>query len=85
LLPSQAQSGGLFGDQTWDFGEVKFWNNDTAWFTVRNATEKQLLFLPTYYNESFQVMFNSRVAAPGEEIHIGIIYYTEKKGKFYFL
>lgn len=83
LLPSQAQSGGLFGDQTWDFGEVKFWNNDTAWFTVRNATEKQLLFLPTYYNESFQVMFNSRVAAPGEEIRIGIIYYTEKKGKFY--
>lgn len=83
LLPSQGQSGGLFGDQTWDFGEVKFWNNDTAWFTVRNATDKQLLFLPTYYNESFQVMFNSRVAAPGEEIRIGIIYYTEKKGKFY--
>lgn len=71
-----------FADQTWDFGDVVFWNNDTAWFTVRNATEKDLTFLPTYYNENFQVFYSSRNAAPGESIKIGITYYSSVKGKF---
>lgn len=71
-----------FQDQTWDFGDVVFWNNDTAWFTIRNATEKNLTFLPTYYNENFQVFYSSRNAAPGESIQLGITYYTTAKGKF---
>ncbi|MCC7299277.1 MAG: VWA domain-containing protein [Bacteroidia bacterium] len=71
-----------FEDQSWNFGEVAFWNNDTAWFTVRNVTDKNLVFLPTYYNEDLQIFFSNRAASPNESITIGIVYYTQIKGKF---
>lgn len=81
LNPARTQSR-VFEDQVWNFGDINFWNNDTALFTVQNATEKDLIFLPTYYSENFWVFFSSRKAGPGESIKVGIVYYTEVKGKF---
>lgn len=81
LLSGRAQ-GSEFSDQTWNFGEVHFWRNDTARFKVRNGTTRNLIFLPTYYNENFTIMFSNRAAEPGETIEISIVYYTEKKGRF---
>jgi uncharacterized protein YegL len=80
-LSATAQSND-FEDQTWDFGEIAFWHNDTAWFKVRNGTHRNLIFLPTYYNESFTILFSNRAADPGETIKIGIVYYTQRKGRF---
>ncbi len=71
-----------FEDQTWNFGEVAHWKNDTAFFKVRNGTSRNLIFLPTYYNQDFIIMFSSRAAEPGETILVGIVYFTEHKGKF---
>lgn len=71
-----------FNDQTWNFGDVAFWRNDTAVFKVRNGTQRNLIFLPTYYNENFTIMFNNRAAEPGETIEVSIVYYTQKKGRF---
>lgn len=68
--------------QIWDFGDVLYWKNDTAWFKVRNATEKNIVFLPTYYQEDYRVMFSSRLVEPGQSVDVGIVYYTESKGKF---
>lgn len=68
--------------QSWDFGDVIYWNNDTAWFKVRNATDKDIIFLPTFYNETFRVMFSSRLIEPGQSVDVGIVYYTENRGRF---
>jgi Mg-chelatase subunit ChlD len=68
--------------QAWDFGDVMFWKNDTARFKVRNATEKDFVFLPTYYKENVAVYFSSRLAEPGKTVEISMVYYTTRKGKF---
>ncbi len=68
--------------QAWDFGDVLFWKNDTARFRVRNATDKDFVFLPTYYKEDVSVFFNSRLVEPGKTAEIYIVYYTDRKGKF---
>ena len=68
--------------QVWDFGDVLFWKNDTARFKVRNATEKDFVFLPTYYKEEVAIFFNTRLVEPGETVEIYMVYYTTRKGKF---
>lgn len=69
-------------DQSWDFGEVKTWKNDTAWFKIRNAGQKDMVFLPVFYNEKFKVLFSNRAIESGQTADVGIVYYTETKGKF---
>lgn len=79
---------GLYGQdlkiekQTWDFGTVNFWKNDTAWFKVRNESNKTLMMLPTHYNQNFRLIRNVLYADKGETIEIGIVYYTDHTGKF---
>ncbi|MEK0421292.1 MAG: hypothetical protein RLZZ161_1143 [Bacteroidota bacterium] len=68
--------------QAWDFGDVMFWKNDTARFKVKNATEKDFVFLPTYYKENVAVYFSSRLVEPGKTVEISMVYYTTRKGKF---
>src|SRR5690348_10082387 len=80
-LMAHAQVRGL-ENQTWDFGDVVYWKNDTAWFKITNNASRNLIFLPTYYNEEFRVILSKRAAEPGETITIGIIYYTEETGRF---
>jgi hypothetical protein len=66
----------------WDFGDVAYWKNDTAWFHVRNASSKNLIFLPTFYNEDFRVLFSSRAVEPGQSVDVGVIFYLQDKGRF---
>jgi Mg-chelatase subunit ChlD len=68
--------------QLWDYGDAMFWKNDTARFKVRNATDKDFVFLPTYYKEDVAVFFNSRLVEPGKSAEIYVVYYTNRKGKF---
>lgn len=68
--------------QVWDFGDVSFWNNDTAWFKVKNASKKDFIFLPTHYNQNAAILFSSRLVESGATVDIGIVYYTEVKGRF---
>ena len=68
--------------QVWDFGDVRFWKNDTARFKVRNATEHDMVFLPTYYREDIGVFFSSRLVEPGQSAEISMVYYTTLRGKF---
>lgn len=68
--------------QTWDFGTVNNWRNDTAWFRVHNQSAKMLAFLPTHYNQNYKIIKSASYADPGESIDIGIIYYTDSRGKF---
>jgi Mg-chelatase subunit ChlD len=69
-------------EQVWDFGDIAYWNNDTAWFKVKNASNKDFIFLPTHYKENVAIMFSSRLVEAGETVELGVVYYTEKKGKF---
>lgn len=67
---------------SWDFGSVAFWKNDTARFTIRNAGNKDLVFLPVYYNENHRVTTVANRLAPGESTEIFIHYYTRERGPF---
>lgn len=69
--------------QVWDFGDVIFWKNDTARFKIRNATDKDFVFLPIYYKEDVAIFFSSRLAEPGKSIEVSMVYYTTRKGKFH--
>lgn len=68
--------------QVWDFGDVLFWKNDTARFKVRNATDKDFVFLPTYYREEVAIFFNTRLVELGKTVEVYMVYYTTRKGKF---
>lgn len=72
----------VFDRLMWDFGDVTYWKNDTAYYKVRNATSKVLKFLPTFYNEDFKILISEKSLDPGQAADIGIVYYTEKKGRF---
>ena len=72
----------VFDRMLWDFGDVAYWKNDTAYFKLRNATARDLSFLPTFYNEDYKVLISDKKLEPGEAADIGIVYYTENKGRF---
>ena len=65
-----------------DFGSISKFNNDTAFFEVTNADNKISYLLPTHHSEDYLILVSSKSIAPGETMKIGIVYYTEKKGKF---
>lgn len=66
----------------WDFGSVAFWKNDTARFTLRNAGNRELVFLPVYYTENHRVTTVAKRLAPGESTDIYINLYTRERGPF---
>jgi Mg-chelatase subunit ChlD len=65
-----------------DFGTISQFNNDTAFFEVTNTDSKVAYLLPTHHSEDYLILVSSKSIAPGETMKIGIVYYTEKKGKF---
>ncbi|MBC7426345.1 MAG: VWA domain-containing protein [Bacteroidia bacterium] len=65
-----------------DFGAVESWKNDTAHFYLTNRSAKTIFFLPTLPADDIQVFISSKAIAPGATIHIGLVYYTERKGRF---
>lgn len=65
-----------------DFGSISQFNNDTAFFEVTNNDNKVSYILPTHHSEDYLILVSSKSIAPGETLKIGIVYYTEKKGKF---
>ena len=65
-----------------DFGTISQFNNDTAFFEVTNTDSKVSYLLPTHHSEDYLILVSSKSIAPGETMKIGIVYYTEKKGKF---
>ena len=65
-----------------DFGKVNFWKNDTAYFMLRNEGKSDMIFLPTFYNEKFQLLLPDKRLAPGSSGRLGVIFYSEKAGSF---
>ena len=65
-----------------DFGSISQFNNDTAFFEITNTDNKVSYLLPTHHSEDYLILVSSKSIAPGETMKIGIVYYTEKKGKF---
>ena len=65
-----------------DYGTVNFWNNEAFTVKIINQSDKDLSFLPIFYNQKYKVWFSQPKLKPGEEGHISIIYYSEKKGTF---
>ncbi len=75
--------GQMNADKTmFDYGVINNYNNDTAYFYFTNVGVKTVYLLTTQPREDYQVFCNSKTIAPGEVLTIGVIYYTEKKGKF---
>lgn len=68
--------------KTVDFGKIEQWNNDTAWFTFKNTSNKKWFFLPLFYHQEYSVSFNQKAVLPGESARIAVSFYTEKKGNF---
>lgn len=75
--------GQMSADKTmFDYGVINNYNNDTAYFYFTNNGAKTVYLLTTQPREDYQVFCNTKTIAPGEVLTIGIIYYTEKKGRF---
>ncbi len=66
----------------YDFGSIGQFNNDTAFFEVTNTDNKVSYLLPTHHSEDYLILVSRKSIALGETMKIGIVYYTEKKGKF---
>lgn len=69
-------------NSVYDFGNIEVFYNDTAFFEVTNTTNKKAFILPTSPNDNYKFLISSQTIEAGETIRIGIIYYTENKGKF---
>jgi hypothetical protein len=65
-----------------DFGNITYFNNDTAYFIFSNTGSKTIYLLPTQPKDNYAVLCSSKTLAPGSSMRIGIAYYTDKKGSF---
>lgn len=64
------------------FGDLEYFNNDTAYFSIQNTSSKNIYLLSTQPSDEYLVLVSSKTIAPGETMEIGIVYFTDKKGKF---
>lgn len=67
---------------SYDYGKVEAWENPPAEFYIKNYSEKDLIFLPTFPARDVQVILPQEPLAPGESALIEVRYYTENLGKF---
>ncbi|MDI1233715.1 MAG: VWA domain-containing protein [bacterium] len=65
-----------------DLGAVENYNNDTVYYYFTNSGSKTVYFLPIQPGENYQVLCSNKTIIPGDVFTIGLIYYTEKKGRF---
>lgn len=65
-----------------DHGDIRLFNNDTAWFTLSNNSSKTVFLLPTMPKDDYAVLTDGQSLAPGSSMRIGIVYYTGEKGRF---
>ena len=65
-----------------DFGNITYFNNDTAYFTFSNTGGKTIYLLPTQPKDNYAVLCSNKTIAAGSSVRIGIVYYTDKKGNF---
>ena len=65
-----------------DHGDIRLFNNDTAWFTLNNSSSKTAFLLPTMPKDDYAVLTDGQSIAPGGSMRIGIVYYTGEKGRF---
>ncbi len=68
--------------QTFDFGTIEHFNNDTAYFTLTNTGSKTIYLLQTQPKDDYAVLCDTKTVLPGEQMRIAIIYYTGQKGRF---
>jgi hypothetical protein len=67
---------------SFDFGNIEYFNNDTAYFTFTNTGSKTIYLLQTQPKDDYAILCDTKTILPGEQIHIGIVYYTGEKGRF---
>ncbi len=65
-----------------DLGNIDNYTNDTIYYYFTNTGAKTVYFLPTQPADDYQVLCSNKTIAPGDVFTVGIIYYTEKKGRF---
>jgi hypothetical protein len=65
-----------------DFGNITYFNNDTAYFTFSNTSAKTIYLLPTQPKDNYAVLSSSKSISPNSSMRIAIVYYTDKKGNF---
>lgn len=67
-----------------DFGQIAEFNNDTAFFSVQNTGSKTIYLLSTQPEPHYALLSSGKTIAPGETLQLGIVYYTDRKGRFSF-
>lgn len=83
LLPAMVMAQAYSVDKHMhDFGRVNFWKNDTAYFMLRNESKSEMIFLPTFYNEKFQLLLPDKRLAAGSSGRLGVIFYSDQAGSF---
>ena len=65
-----------------DFGNITYFNNDTAYFTLQNTGSKTIYLMPTVGKESYAILCSNKTITAGSSIQIAIVYYTDQKGAF---
>jgi Mg-chelatase subunit ChlD len=65
-----------------DYGNIEHFNNDTAFFVFTNTGTRTIYLLQTQPKDDYAILCDTKTIAPGEQMQLGIIYYTGKKGRF---
>lgn len=82
LLPLQIKAQFSVNKTVYDHGTIEKFNNDTAWFTFTNNSDKTVYLLSTQPTDNYEILCPGKSIEPGATWTIAIIYYTSEKGKF---
>ncbi len=67
---------------SFDFGNIEHFNNDTAYFTFTNTGSRTIYLLQTQPKDDYAILCDTKTIEAGEQMRIGIVYYTGEKGRF---
>ena len=79
---SKGQTGVRVSPSAYDFGTVKQWKNDTAYFTIENTGTSRFIFLPIGYSEDLLVLLPKGTFHSGQSATVKLIYFTQSRGNF---
>jgi Ca-activated chloride channel family protein len=82
ILNSVNGQSAMVSPAAFDFGVVKQWKNDTAYFTVENTGTSKFVFLPIGYSEDVLVILPKGSIEVGQSPIVKFIYYTQDRGNF---
>src|SRR5688572_6234456 len=67
---------------SYDFGNIEYFNNDTAYFTFTNNGSGTIYLLQTQPKDDYAILCDTKTIGPGGQMRLAVVYYTGEKGRF---